>query len=43
MKDLFVFLAFIICLADGTYLVMMQHYGWAWIPFLFAACVGDKC
>lgn len=22
------------CLAAGTYLVVTEHYGWAWIPFL---------
>ena len=21
----------------GTYLVITEHYGWAWIPFLLAA------
>jgi hypothetical protein len=26
------------CIASGTYLVSTEHYGWAWIPFLIAAC-----
>ncbi len=25
------------CIAFGTYLVITEHYGWAWIPFLIAA------
>lgn len=25
------------CIASGTFLVWTEHYGWAWIPFLFAA------
>ena len=23
-------------IASGTYLVVTEHYGWAWIPFLLA-------
>ncbi len=30
------------CLASGTFLVHTQHYGWAWIPFLIAACTSYK-
>lgn len=22
------------CIAGGVYLVMTEHYGWAWIPFV---------
>lgn len=29
---------FLAGLASGTYLVVTEHYGWAWIPFLLAAC-----
>lgn len=25
------------CVASGTYLVLTEHYGWAWIPFTIMA------
>lgn len=31
-----IIIAYIIC---GTYLIVMGYTGWAWIPFLCAACV----
>jgi len=30
------------CIASGTYLVMQDHPGWAWIPFLIAAVTTYK-
>ena len=29
-------------LAAGIYLVITEHYGWAWIPFLLRACIDMK-
>lgn len=26
----------------GVYLVITEHYWWAWIPFLMASCVSVK-
>lgn len=26
------------CLAAGTFLVVTEHPGWAWIPFVILAC-----
>ena len=33
---------FSICLYCGVRLVEGGHYGWAWIPFLIAACLRVK-
>lgn len=30
------------CILSGTYLVVTEHYGWAWIPFLIAATTTYK-
>jgi len=30
------------CIASGTYLVVTEHYGWAWIPFLISCCTSVK-
>lgn len=30
------------CIASGTYLVVTEHYGWAWIPFLLAGTTNFK-
>jgi hypothetical protein len=27
------------CLAAGIYLIVTEHYGWAWIPFVLAAMI----
>lgn len=35
-------MAFSGCLGAGVYLVMTEHYGWAWIPFLIATNLGVK-
>lgn len=26
----------------GVYLIVTEHYGWAWIPLLYAGCVDVK-
>ena len=28
--------------ASGTYLVITEHYGWAWIPFVAIFCMRMK-
>lgn len=33
------FLVVAVCMAAGVYLVVTEHYGWAWIPFWVAARV----
>jgi hypothetical protein len=35
------FLIFGLCWL-GVDLVKTEHYGWAWIPFIFAGFVGEK-
>jgi hypothetical protein len=46
MKALLPFIVaslFILALVGcGMYLVILEHYGWAWIPFLIAGCVSVK-
>lgn len=29
------------CLSGGIYLVVTEHYGWAWIPFLALFCTSE--
>jgi hypothetical protein len=29
-------------LSAGVYLIVTEHYGWAWIPFLLVACIDMK-
>lgn len=31
--------AFLACILCGTYLVVTEHYGWAWIPYLLSSAV----
>lgn len=31
-----------IFVSAGIYLVVTEHYGWAWIPFLISALAGFK-
>lgn len=26
-------------IASGTYLVITEHYGWAWVPFMLICCI----
>jgi hypothetical protein len=42
MAFLYLLLTDISCIASGTYLVSTEHYLWAWIPFLMAACTTVK-
>lgn len=36
MPYIYLILIDLACLASGTVLIVTEHYGWAWIPFLMA-------
>ena len=42
MKILYIVLLILGLASLGTYLVITEHYGWAWIPFVLAASVSYK-